>query len=176
MNKVVSIVAAVFTVAIMASAQTKTTDKPAAPTVNTTTVAAQYEGGIYGSAGHTKGTITLDDSSERLIFHRKDDNREMFSIPFEDMAVIYPDSKVVMSHTGNVVSRVPLPGAGLAGLLSSHSQYLVITFDDRDIGITGTANFKFKDKKKLLEFINTLGAKARMKQKGDAYYRTNSGY
>ena len=60
MNKVVSIVAAVFTVAIIASAQTKTTDKPAAPSVNTTTsVKAQYEGGIYGSAGHTKGTITL---------------------------------------------------------------------------------------------------------------------
>jgi hypothetical protein len=71
---------------------------------------------------------------------------------------------------------VPLPGAGFAGLLSSHSHYLVITFDDRDIGITGNANFKFKDKKKLLAFIQTLGTKARMKQKGDAYYRSNSGY
>jgi hypothetical protein len=177
MKKVVSIVAVVLTLAFVGPSQTKTADQPAAQKADAgTSVDAQYEGGIYGSAGQSKGTIILDDSAERLIFYRKGDQREMFSIPWEDMAVIYPDTKVVMSHTGNVVSRVPLPGAGFAGLLHSHSRYLVITFDDRDIGITGTANFKFSDKKKLLAFINTLGTKARMKQKGDAYYRSNGTY
>ena len=42
---------------------------------------------------------------------------------------------------------------------------------DQDVEAEGTANFKFDDRNLLLTFINTLGSKAKMKQKGDAYYR-----
>lgn len=70
-----------------------------------------------------------------------------------------------MSQTGNVISRLPLPGAGLAGLKSTESKYLVINFDDPDVDAKGTANFKFNDKELLLTFIDALGTRAKLKQR-----------
>jgi hypothetical protein len=78
---------------------------------------------------------------------------------------------VSVSQTGNVVSRLPLPGAGLAGLLDHRAQFLIINFEDPDIDARGNANFKFDDKKLLLSFINALGNRAKMTQRGDAFYR-----
>ena len=81
-----------------------------------------------------------------------------------------------MSQTGNVISRLPLPGAGLAGLKSTESKYLVINFDDPDVDAKGTANFKFNDKELLITFIDALGTRAKMKQRGQAYYRPRSSF
>ena len=168
----IAVVVALLALTALASAQPRQMDRTSKQDANgLTSVEAKYEGGMYGSSGREKGTLKLDDTSQRLIFYRKSDQREMFSIPYESLLVIYPDSKVSASQTGNVISRVPLPGAGLAGLLSTRAQYLVINFDDPDIDIKGTANFKFDDKKRLLSFISSLGNRAKMKQRGDAYYR-----
>lgn len=131
---------------------------------------AKYEGGIFGSSGREKGTLKLDDQTQRVTFYRKD-GREMFTIPYEAMVVVYPDSKVAMSQTGNVLSRIPLPGAGFFGLMSSSSKFLIINFEDPDVSAQGVANFKFEDKKQLLTFIHALGTRAKMTQRGDAYYR-----
>ena len=131
---------------------------------------ARYDGGIFGSTGKEVGYFKFDDAGERVVFYRKD-NKEIFSIPFAAIVVIYPETKEHVSQTGNVISRLPLPGAGLAGLKSTHSKYLVINFDDPDVDAKGTANFKFNDKKLLLTFIDALGAKAKLLQRGQAYYR-----
>ena len=171
MKELLFIIAAVFGLSIMVPAQPRQADRSAPQMAGPMSVEAKYEGGIFGSTGREKGTLKIDEAQERLFFYRKSDGREIFSIPFESLVVIYPDSKVSTSQTGNVVSRVPLPGAGLAGLLSTRAQYLIINFDDPDIDARGTANFKFDDKKRLLNFIRTLGTKARMLQRGDAYYR-----
>jgi hypothetical protein len=171
MNKLFFIISAIFGLAIMVSAQPRQADRSTPQAAGPTSVEAKYEGGIYGSTGREKGTLKMDDANGRLVFYRKADQREMFSIPYDALVVVYPDSKVSTSQTGNVVSRVPLPGAGLAGLLSTRAQYLIINFDDPDIDARGTANFKFDDKKRLLNFISTLGNKAKMRQRGDAFYR-----
>jgi hypothetical protein len=131
---------------------------------------AKYEGGIFGASGREKGSLKIDEANSRVIFNRQD-GREMFSIPYDALVVIYPDSKVAMSQAGNVLSRVPLPGAGLFGLMSKSSKFLIINFDDPDINAQGVANFKFDDKKQLLNFIHALGSRAKMTQRGDAYYR-----
>lgn len=131
---------------------------------------ARYEGGIFGASSKENGVLKFDDANSRVVFYRKDQS-EMFGIPYEALLVIYPDSKESVSTTGNVVSRLPLPGAGLAGLLTKNTKYLIINYDDADIDVKGTANFKFDDKDKLLLFINALGTKAKMKQRGDAYYK-----
>src|SRR5258706_3800737 len=138
-----------------------------------TSYEARYEGGVFGASAKESGTLKMDDVNERVIFYKKD-QKEMFSIPYSALLVIYPDSQVAVSKTGNVVSRVPIPGAGLAGLINSTTKYVIINFDDPDIDAKGTANFKFDDNDKLLAFINTLGQKAKMKQRGDAYYKPKS--
>lgn len=131
---------------------------------------ARYDGGIFGSTGKEKGYFKFDDANERVVFYRED-KRELFTIPYASLLVIYPDVKEHMSQTGNVISRLPLPGAGLAGLKSTESKYLVINFDDPDVDAKGTANFKFNDKELLITFIDALGTRAKMKQRGQAYYR-----
>ncbi len=132
---------------------------------------ARYEGGLFGASDREDGILKFDDANERVVFLHKKDQKEMFAIPYEALVVIYPDSKVSVSKTGNVVSRLPVPGAGLAGLLSKRTKFLIVQFDDPEIEAKGTANFKFDEKEMLLNFINILGEKAKMVQRGDAYYR-----
>jgi hypothetical protein len=176
MKKYLFVILGLLGLTTFASAQIRPVETPVQLTPSGPASAeAKYEGGIFGSTGREKGTLKLDDANSRMVFYRKSDGREMISIPYDSLLVIYPDSKVSTSQTGNVVSRLPLPGAGLAGLLSTRAQYLVITFDDPDIDVRGTANFKFSDKKKLLGFINTLGNRAKLKQRGDAFYRPRNG-
>ncbi len=154
---------------LAAAGQPRPAEKTADPNAPISYV-AKYEGGIFGASGREKGTLKIDDANLRVTFHRQD-GREMFSIPYEALVVVYPDSKVAMSQTGNVVSRLPLPGASLFGLMSKSSKFLILNFDDPDINAQGVANFKFDDKKMLLAFIHALGTRAKMTQRGDAYYR-----
>jgi hypothetical protein len=171
MKKRLFIALALFIVPIAASAQPKPAEQDAQVPANLpASFEARYEGGIFGSAGKEKGQLKFDDANLRVVFYKKD-GKEMFGIPYDALVVIYPDSKEGVSKTGNVASRLPLPGAGLFGLMTKSTKYLVLNFNDADVDAAGTANFKFDEKDDLLMFINALGAKAKMTKRGDAYYR-----
>lgn len=144
----------------------KTVDVPAnAPT----SYEARYEGGLFGASKKETGNLTFDDANERVMFMRE--GKEMFSIPYASLIMIYPDSKDSVPQAGKVISHIPLPGAGLANLWNKSTKYANMTFEDPDVQANGTASFRFKDKDKLLMFINQLGAKAKLKQRGDAFYK-----
>lgn len=162
-----------FVSSLALQAQPRPVDKAPQPVSTKASYEARYEGGLFGQSDTEKGTLRFDDANTRVVFYRKD-NKEMFAVPYDALIVIYPDSKVSTSTTGNVISRLPLPGAGLAGLLSKRTKYLIMQFDDPEVEVKGTANFKFEEKDELLDFINALGQKAKMKQRGDAYYRAKS--
>jgi hypothetical protein len=66
---------------------------------------------------------------------------------------------------------MPLPGAGLFDLMSKSTKFAILNFDDPDIDAKGNASFRFDDKERLLDFIHNLGIRAKMLQRGDAYYR-----
>ena len=172
MKKLLFVVLVLLCGSALVHAQPRPVDKtPAQPTANLPeSFKARYDGGIFGSTGKENGYFKFDDANERAVFYRKD-NREIFSIPYSAIVVIYPDVKEHVSQSGNVISRLPLPGAGLAGLKSTQSKYLVIDFEDPDVDARGTANFKFNNKELLLTFIHALGTKAKLKQRGQAYYR-----
>ncbi len=172
MKKLLFALSAVFCLSAVLFAQPRPVEKAPTPVPANApmTYQARYEGGVFGASSKEDGTLKIDDVNERVIFYKKD-QKEMFSIPYSALLVIYPDSKEGVSKTGNVVSRIPVPGAGLAGLIKSNTKYAIINFDDPDIDAKGIANFKFEDKDLLLAFINTLGQKAKMKQRGDAYYK-----
>src|SRR3954471_13100002 len=150
--------------------------QPRAPekvqTVSTATEwSVRYEGGVFGSSNKEHGTIKIDEANQRVIFVRQSDGREMFSIPYESLIVLYPDSKSDVPQSGKVISHLPLPGAGLPSLMSTSTKYANLQFDDPDIEAKGTASFRFEDQKQLLSFLNSLGPRAKMLQRGDAYYR-----
>ena len=132
---------------------------------------AKYEGGMFGYSEKETGTLRFDGNNYRLVFFGKN-NKELFSIPYDAIQVIYPQSKSVQSTGGKVMERLPLPGAGIAGIfMKNKTRYMVINFDDPDVNAKGAINFKFNSQEMLNSAIQTLGNKAEMEQRGDAFYR-----
>ncbi len=132
---------------------------------------AKYEGGMFGFDKSETGTLKFDDSNERIIFFDKA-QKEQFAVPYSAMLMVYPQSKSVRSTTGTVVSHIPLPGAGLAGLIRSKKSYLVVHFSDPEVDVKGVVSFKLENKDLLGRVINTLGEKAKLTPRGGAFYRT----
>jgi len=142
---------------------------PAAPNSFT----AKYEGGMFGFDKSETGTLKFDDANERIVFFNKT-QKEQFAVPYAAMLMIYPQSRSVRSTTGTVVSHIPLPGAGLAGLMRSKKSYLVVNFSDPEVDVKGVVSFKLENKELLGRVINTLGEKAKLTPRGGAFYRVKA--
>lgn len=125
---------------------------------------------MLGFSKKESGTLKFEDANDRLIFLGKA-GKELFSIPYDSLLAIYPQSQSVTSTAGNVVSHLPLPGAGLARFIKEKRQYLILQYDDPNIDVRGTANFKLENKQLLDSVLETLAGKANLTQRGDAYYR-----
>jgi hypothetical protein len=176
MKKLLFILAfSLFISAFTVSAQPRPAEKTQTPKTSPQTVApvsvqAKYEGGMFGFDEKEKGALKFDDLNERFVFFGKD-QKEKFSIPYEAMLSVYTGTKSVRSGAGTAVSVIPLPGAGLAGLIREKRRYLVIHFSDPDIEARGVVNFKIENEQMREAVIHTLGAKAKLTQRGDAYVR-----
>lgn len=175
MKKTVFLATAFFLFAFTTFAQPRPVDKEVAPAVKPkpapSSFEAKYEGGLFGFTDKEKGMLKFDDENERLVFFGKD-NKERFGIPYKSLNVVSPQSRSVTSNTGNVVGAIPLPGAGiLGGFIKEKRQYVVIQFNDPDADARGTTSFKLDNKELLDSVIQSLGEKAQLKQRGDAFYR-----
>ncbi len=147
--------------------EVKTDRKAPAPA----TVATKYEGGMVGFNDKQEGTLKFDDDNGRLVFLGKD-GKEKFSLPYSAILLISPSERKVQSGTGRAIGAVPIFGAGLGGsLIKKKKNYLVIQFRDQDVDVQGTANFLLDTTELLESVIQTLGEKAELTQRGDAYYR-----
>lgn len=133
----------------------------------------KYTGGIFGFSKSEHGTVAFDDINERLIF-KGEDGKERFSVPYESIKVVYPSQKKVQSGAGRAVGAAPIPGAGIAGMfMKKKKNYLVIRFEDTEVDAEGTINFLVDTADLLRNSIYTIGEKAEMKPRGDAYIRSN---
>ena len=174
MKKILIFAVAVFCFAGLVNAQPRPADKTAPdPATTPESYEVRYEGGVFGASGKEKGTIKFDDANARVVFARPGE-KEMFSIPYDALLTVFPDSKDSVPQSGKVIAALPLPGAGLANLMNKSTKYANITFEDPDFDAKGTASFRFDEKEMLLAFVHKLGAKAKMKQRGDAYYKAKS--
>ncbi len=132
---------------------------------------AKYEGGMFGFSKKEDGVLKFDDANFRLVFFDKN-NKERFGIPYSALIVIYPNTQSVQTTTGKVVQNVPIMGAGILGsIMKGNLRYLVANFDDLDMNAKGTTNFRLDSQQLLDSVIETLGTKAEMQPRGDAYYR-----
>jgi len=149
----------------------KKPEKAQPATLSQTSFQAKYEGGMFGYSEKQTGTLKFDGNNQRLVFFGKN-NKELFGIPYDAIQVIYPQSKSVQSTGGKVMQRLPLPGAGIAGIfMKNKTRYMIINFDDPEVNARGAVNFKFDSQEMLRSAIQTLGDKAEMQQRGDAFYR-----
>lgn len=134
------------------------------------TIVARYEGGIFGYSDKISGTLKFDDVNERIVFYGED-GKEKFGMPYASVLAAYPSEKSVKTTTGTVVSHLPLPGAGLAGLIKKKRRYIVLQFDDPDVDAKGTTSFRLSNQDTLDAVIHAVGTRAKLKRRGDAYIR-----
>lgn len=135
---------------------------------------AKYEGGMFGFSKKEEGTLRFDDDGSRLVFFGKD-NKEKFHIPYKSIVVIYPSQRKVQSGTGTGVGAIPVPGTGIVGsLMKKKKHYMAVQFNDPDAEAAGTTSFLIDTGELLETVIRTLGEKAKLTQRGDAYYRPRS--
>lgn len=165
---------ALFAFSAAAFAQPRPVDKTPSPAVAVApapaSFAAKYEGGMFGFNEKQSGTLKFDDENERLVFYGKD-GLEKFSIPYKAMVVVSPQSRSVQSTAGTVIENLPIMGSGIGSLLRSKKRYLLVNFSDPDADVRGLANFKLDNKELLASVLQTLGQKAKLTPRGDAYYR-----
>ena len=133
------------------------------------TFAARYEGGMFGYADKRDGTLSFDEIGERLVF--KTSEGEIFSITYTSLLVVYPQSQSVSTTAGSIISAIPVPGAGLAGFIREKRRYLILQIDDPDTDVRAAINFKLDSKELLDSVIAALGEKAKLTQRGDAFFR-----
>ena len=152
-------------------ADPKATPTPPAPA----TLKAKYEGGVMGYMKKQTGTLQFDDAGERLVFRDKQ-GKEYFSLPYDAVASVWPDTKARRTTTGSVVTAIPLPyGVNYLGLLMREKQrYLVIQFDDPDTDVQGITSFKLDNKQVLASAVHAVAMKAELKQRGESYVRDRS--
>ena len=120
-----------------------------------------------------EGTLKFDDTNERLVFFGED-QKEKFSIAYDAMLSVYTGKKSVRSAAGTAISVIPLPGAGLAGLIREKRRYLVIHYSDPAVAASGITSFKIESDQIREAVIDTLGEKASLTKRGDAYVRAKT--
>jgi len=134
------------------------------------TVKAKYEGGMLGYR-KADGFILFDDVNRRLVFQDKT-RREVFSLGYDVMLALWPDTKSRTSTAGRVIAGVAPYGLGLPALLMKNkTRYLVVQYNDPDTSAEGVTSFKLDSKELLQSVLHTLGQKAEMTARGDAYVR-----
>ncbi len=134
------------------------------------TFAAQYQGGLFGYDKKLKGTLTYDDRNKRFVF-RDEKGKEIFGLPYKSLMVVYGSSKSVRPTAAKVASAIPSIYAVPFGFIRGKNRFLIIEFNDPDSDVQGTASFKIANKELLQSVIQSLGDKAELKQRGDAFYR-----
>jgi hypothetical protein len=173
MKKVIVLISIVFCFVALGLAQPriveKKIEKPQPAAIAPESFKAKYEGGMFGFSKKEEGTLKFDDANFRLIFFDKN-NKERFGIPYSALIVVYPNTESVQSTTGKVVQYVPY--VGLAGqFMKKKMRYLVVNFEDADMDVKGTTSFKLDTAELLESVVQTLGTKAEMQSRGDAYFR-----
>lgn len=151
-------------------ADTPATDaSKATPAPAPQTVEAKYEGGIFGHSKTMKGTLSFDDTNERLLF-RNDKKKEVFFIPYNAVASAFADTQKRRPAAATAGAYIPNT-FGLLGLIKTKVQYLTIQYNDPDTQVTGVTSFRLANKNLLDSVVYALANKASLTARGDIYVR-----
>ena len=147
------------------SAKTTTPTPPTAPQ----TVKAKYEGGVFGYNKKMDGTLSFDDTNQRLLF-RNEKQKEILFIPYSAVTGAYGDTHSVRPAAASVLSNVPLYGIP-AAFIKTKVRYLTLQYDDPDSKVSGATSFRLENKDILDSVLNTLAAKASLTPRGQVFIK-----
>jgi hypothetical protein len=140
-----------------------------APVAGPQTVKVKYEGGVFGYDKKIDGTLSFDDTNNRLLFRNKQQQEVLF-IPYKAVLSAFADTKSKRPIAADVAARISI--FALPGLLIKRKfRYLTMQYRDPDTNASGITSFKMENKETLAAFLNALVGKAGLTQRGEIYVR-----
>src|SRR5713226_9004008 len=145
----------------------ETVTTPPAPAPQT--VKAKYEGGVFGYPKKLNGTLTFDDTNQRLLF-RNEQQKEILFVPYNALTGAYGDTHSVRPAAATVASHVPLYGIP-AGFIKTKVRYLTLQYNDPDSKASGVTSFRLENKDLLDAVLNALANKAGLTKRGEVFIK-----
>jgi hypothetical protein len=152
--------------AVDTSAPTDATKAVPAPAPQT--MKAKYEGGIFGYTKTMEGTLSFDDTNQRLLFRKN--NKEVFFIPYNAVNSAFADTQKRQPSAATVAQHVPWVGWPL-GLIKTKVRYLTLQYSDRDTNVSGITSFKLENKDLVDSVVYALANKSGLVPRGEIYVR-----
>lgn len=134
------------------------------------TVKAKYEGGVFGYNKTMEGTLTFDDTNERLIFKDKKPPKEIH-IPYQSITSAFADTQKRRPTAATVATHIPSIYALPAHFIKKKVRYLTLQYNDPDSKVSGITSFKLENKELLESVLATLANKTGMTLRGDVYVK-----
>ncbi len=128
---------------------------------------AKYEGGIFGYNNTMEGTLSFDDTNQRLLFRK--DKKELF-IPYNAVNSAFSDTQKRRPAAATVAQHVPWVGWPL-GLIKTKVRYLTLQYSDPDTHVSGVTSFKLANKDLVDSVVYALANKAGLEPRGEIYVR-----
>jgi hypothetical protein len=139
----------------------------AAPAPAPQTMKAKYEGGIFGYNTTMEGTLSFDDTNQRLLFRK--DQKELFFIPYNAVTSAFADTQKRRPTAATVAQNIPFYGWPL-GLIKTKVRYLTLQYSDPDTRVSGITSFRL-DKDLVESAVFTLANKAGLVPRGEIYVK-----
>ncbi|HLN97260.1 MAG TPA: hypothetical protein VK208_02140 [Pyrinomonadaceae bacterium] len=147
---------------------TPTNATKATPAAAPQSMKAKYEGGIFGYNRTIEGTLSFDDTNQRLLFSK--DRKELFFIPYNAVNSAFADTQKRRPTAATVAQSIPYFGFPL-GLIKTKVRYLTLQYADPDSRVSGVTSFRLDNKDLVESVVYTLANKAGLTPRGEIYVR-----
>jgi hypothetical protein len=147
---------------------TATDASKATPAAAPQTMKAKYEGGIFGYNRTIEGTLSFDDTNQRLLFRK--DQKELFFIPYKAVNSAFADTQKRRPSAATVAQNIPYFGFPL-GFIKTKVRYLTVQYSDPDTRVAGITSFRLDNKALLESVVYALANKAGLVPRGEIYVR-----
>jgi|SRR6185295_8247997 len=129
---------------------------------------AKYEGGIFGYNKTLEGTLSFDDTNQRLLFRKN--QKDMFFIPYNAVTSAFSDTQKRRPAAATVAQHVPWVGWPI-GMIKTKVRYLTLQYSDPDTRVAGVTSFKLENKDLVDSVVYALANKAGLVPRGEVYVR-----
>lgn len=148
---------------------TATDATKAAPAPAPQTMKAKYEGGIFGYNRTMEGTLSFDDTNQRLLFRK--DHKDLFFIPYKAVTSAFADTQKRQPKAATIASAIPSIFALPAHFIKTKVRYLTLQYSDPDTRVAGITSFRLDNKQMVESAVFTLANKAGLVPRGEVYIR-----
>jgi hypothetical protein len=146
----------------------------AAPAPAPQTMSAKYEGGIFGYNKTMEGTLSFDDTNQRLLFRNKD-QKELFFIPYSAVTSAFADTQKRQPKAATIAGAIPSLYSLPAHFIKTKVRYLTLQYSDPDTRVAGVTSFRLDNRELVESAVVTLANKAGLTPRGEIYVKKKDG-